>query len=104
LLGEARDVVGIEGIHDLPRALGAKDAALIDEQRLELLGELRGVAVALVVVIGVAFLFATLIKTVVAAATYDAQCINAIANEIWVQYAECLQNGGSCINPVSACK
>ena len=62
------------------------------------------VAIVLVMAIGMAFVFATLIKTVVAAATYDARCINAIASQEWIKYAECLKNGGSCMNPAAVCK
>jgi uncharacterized membrane protein len=62
------------------------------------------VAVVLVIAIGAAFVFATLIKTVIAAATYDAGCIALIPSQDWINYAECLKNGGSCVNPVAVCK
>lgn len=70
---------------------------------------LKSVKIALVVlvlaaVVGTAFLFATLLKTVTAAATLDAQCVRSIVPQEWLKYAECLRNGSSCINPAMACK
>ncbi|GEM_PF-3083053 len=66
--------------------------------------KIAAVVVVLVIAIGAAFLFAGLIKPIVAAATYDAHCINAITQHQWQTYGECLKNGGSCINPVVTCK